>query len=267
MKGKALVIPEDIPSEQTPDLLRHWYLGSLARRYLSVRRFETVTSLVGTGDGKRALDVGCGWGYNLHLLHEAGFDPYGIDIVQNDFFAARRIGEANGYPVTLVGADISRLPFADGTFAAVTAVETFEHIFEPDRPRAAREIARVLAPGGTFVLSTPNYGSLVERGKRMIVRLPVLKSLFPTMCYPVGDVLRNDYHPYSYHKPLHPQELTALLTAAGLRVFSMDAILFITKNVSDRFFQVTRALESVMESLPPIRALASTLIVSAGKDR
>jgi 2-polyprenyl-3-methyl-5-hydroxy-6-metoxy-1,4-benzoquinol methylase len=267
VKGKPLVIPGDIPEEHTPGLLSYWYLGSLARRYLSIRRFEAVTSLVGAGDGKRALDVGCGWGYNLHLLHRAGFDPYGIDIVQNDFFAARRIGEANGHPVTLTGADVSRLPFADRTFAAVTAVETFEHIFEPDRLRAAREIARVLAPGGTFALSTPNYGSLVERGKRIIVRLPVLKSLFPVMCYPVGDVSRNDYHPYSYHKPLHPRELAALLAAAGLRVISMERILFVTKNVPDRLFPVSRALERAMECLSPTRALASTLIVSAGKER
>jgi len=45
------------------------------------------------------------------------------------------------------------LPFADGSFDLVLAYNVIEHL--PDPPRALREIARVLAPGGVFAFKTP----------------------------------------------------------------------------------------------------------------
>ncbi|HSG29099.1 MAG TPA: methyltransferase domain-containing protein, partial [Candidatus Krumholzibacterium sp.] len=198
MKIPEPLIPGDIPEEKVPSLLKNWFLGSRARRYLSRRRFVTVTGMLPVKSGARALDVGCGWGYNLFLLREAGYDPVGIDIVQDDFTAASMIARENGYAIDLVGGDMSSLPFARGRFDAVTAIETMEHVFYPDRMDAVREVARILGPGGDFVFSTPNYYSIVETAKRLIVRFPGLKRLLPTMCYPVGDVSREDYHPYSY---------------------------------------------------------------------
>jgi len=50
-------------------------------------------------------------------------------------------------------ADITRLPFADGTFASATSAETLEHI--PDHDVAVAELARVLVPGGWLVGTVP----------------------------------------------------------------------------------------------------------------
>jgi SAM-dependent methyltransferase len=220
--------------------------------------------LRGTPRG-RALDAGCGWGYNLFLLARAGMEPVGIDIVQNDFLAARRIAEANGYEALLAGADVSALPFAPATFAAVAAVETFEHVYELDRASAAREAWRVLRPGGALAISTPNYYSIVETGKRVIVRWGFLKRCFPTMCYPAGSVRRADYHPYRYHKPAPRGEIVRLLEAAGFRVERVRTIIFIWKNVPDSLFPVARFVESILERAPLVRNLASTLVVLARK--
>lgn len=259
------VIPSGIPDERFPDLLRNWFLGSKARAYLSRRRYFEVTGLLrGTPKG-RALDAGCGWGYNLFLLARGGMSPVGIDIVQNDFFAARKIADANGYAADLAGADISALPFAPETFMAVAAVETFEHIFEPDRAAAAREAWRVLRPGGALAISTPNYYSIVEAGKRAIVRAGFLKRLFPPMCYPAGDVKREEYHPYRYHKPAPRGEIARLLADAGFRVERARTVIFIWKNVPDRLFPLARFVESVLERLPLARELGSTLVLLARK--
>jgi ubiquinone/menaquinone biosynthesis C-methylase UbiE len=269
-RGAALRIPEpripsDIPDGRYPDLLRNWFLGSRSRAYLARRRFQYVTALLAGGAKGRALDAGCGWGYNLFLLAHEGFAPFGIDIVQNDFLAARRIAEANGYRASLAGADLAALPFVADSFAALTAIETFEHVYESDRGLAIREAWRVLAPGGAFALSTPNYASIVETAKRGIVRLPFLKRFFPAMCYPAGDVTREDYHPYRYHKPAPRAEITALLEGAGFRVEVVRAIIFVWKNVPNALFPFARFLESILEHVPLVRRLGSTLVVLARK--
>ena len=259
------VIPTGIPDARVPDLLRNWFLGSRARSYLSRRRYREVTELLRGTPGGRALDAGCGWGYNLFLLAREGMTPVGIDIVQNDFFAARRIASANGYEAELAGADISALPFAAETFEAVTAVETFEHIFEPDRALAAREAWRVLRPGGALAISTPNYHSIVETGKRMIMRMGVLKRLFPAMCYPAGNVRREDYHPYRYHRPAPRGEIARLLEDAGFRVERARTVIFIWKNVPDPLFPLARIVESILERMPLAKELGSTLVLLARK--
>lgn len=265
MSAPELVVPRDIPPDRFPSLLGNWYLGSRARRHLSRRRFETVTGLLGQRRSGRALDVGCGWGYNLYLLNRAGFEAFGIDIVANDFLAARRIAELNGYTAAVTCADVSDLPFPDAVFSAATSVETFEHIYHADRSRAAREIARIMAPGGSVALSTPNYHSLVERGKRFLIEVPILKRLFPAMCYPVGEVSREDYHPYRYHRPVPAAELVRLLEESGFEVTETRTILFVWKNAPDALFPLCRALESVLERIPGIRRLGSTLIILARK--
>ena len=266
MKVPEPIIPKDIPPENFPSLLRNWHLGSKARRHLSRRRFATATGLLGKGAGGRSLDVGCGWGYNLYLLHKAQFEAFGIDIVQNDFPAASQIAKANGYNVNLICADVSNLPFQASTFEAVTAVETFEHIYVPDRRKTIREIARVLTEGGVLALSTPNYSSLIETGKRLLVRLPFLKRLFPSMCYPVGEVRREDYHPYRYHRPEPAGKLRTMLEEGGFTVVEMRRILFVWKNTPNFFFPVCRFIESILEGMPVLYRLGSTLVVYARKN-
>jgi ubiquinone/menaquinone biosynthesis C-methylase UbiE len=248
-----------------PSLLKNWFLGPKAKRWLSRRRFAAVTGALPEGRGERALDVGCGWGYNLFLLGRMGYEPFGIDIVPEDFHAAVRIARANGIAAGLAVADMSGMPFGDGSFAAVTAVETFEHIFHPDRPSALSEAYRVLRPGGAMVISTPNYYSIVETGKRLISILPPLKRIMPGMCYPAGELPRRQYHPYSYHRPSPAREIRALIEAQGFEVVCMRRIIFVLKTVPDALFRISRSVESVMERIPPVRLLAATLVIRADK--
>ncbi len=67
--------------------------------------------------------------------------------------ASRRAARGSGARVLPVVADITALPFREGTFATATTAETLEHI--PDDGRAVRELARVLAPGGLLVGTVP----------------------------------------------------------------------------------------------------------------
>ncbi len=64
-------------------------------------------------------------------------------------------------PALDVVGDAHRLPFASGAFEAIVCTEVFEHLLDP--PAAAREIVRVLKPGGRLVLTTRFCFPLHER--------------------------------------------------------------------------------------------------------
>jgi SAM-dependent methyltransferase len=91
----------------------------------------------------RVLDLGCGIGHSFRLL--APRRTVGLD---------RDAGALAGQERETVVADMRDLPFADGSFASVLAVQSIEHV--PDPERVLAEVVRVLEPGGVAVLVTPN---------------------------------------------------------------------------------------------------------------
>lgn len=105
------------------------------------------------------LDVGCGGGRTVNKLAtnaEKG-KVYGLDYSEESVAATKRtnarwIGAGR---VEVHHGSVSQLPFSDGMFDLVTAVET--HFWWPDLPVGMREIFRVLKPGGTFLLIAEIY--------------------------------------------------------------------------------------------------------------
>jgi SAM-dependent methyltransferase len=91
----------------------------------------------------RLLDLGCGIGHSFPLL--APRETVGIDIDPAALQGQKR--------ETLV-ADMRALPFLAGSFASVLAVQSVEHVPDPDR--VLGEAARVLAPHGVALWVTPN---------------------------------------------------------------------------------------------------------------
>jgi SAM-dependent methyltransferase len=89
------------------------------------------------------LDLGAGAGHSHALL--APRDSVGVD---------RDAGALADQDRETVVADMRELPFPDGAFASVLAVQSIEHV--PDGERVVREAARVLEPAGVAVFVTPN---------------------------------------------------------------------------------------------------------------
>jgi SAM-dependent methyltransferase len=123
-----------------------WYRGMRA----VTRSFAPV--LFARGPGARALDAGCGTGRNLVDL-AAGGPAVGIDVSMKALGFARRRRAA-----PLVCASVQALPFPPASFAAALSRDVLHMV--PDDARAAREISRVLEPGGILGLSTPAFGAL-----------------------------------------------------------------------------------------------------------
>ncbi|MFB6724352.1 class I SAM-dependent methyltransferase [Kribbella sp. NPDC056345] len=99
----------------------------------------------------RVLEAGCGEGYGAELLRTAGSEPvFGLDYEDNTLQHVRRV-----YPqVRVVRGNLVQTAFADASFGLLTSLQTIEHLWE--QPRFVTECARILAPGGIAVLSTPN---------------------------------------------------------------------------------------------------------------
>ncbi|MEZ4600853.1 MAG: class I SAM-dependent methyltransferase [Syntrophotaleaceae bacterium] len=98
--------------------------------------------------GSRVADIGCGIGSTAAYLREKhGLQTFGIDL------SARLLGEAASRHVDLplVRGRAENLPFADGSLAGLTCECVLSLTRDPDR--TLQEFQRVLAPGGTMVLS------------------------------------------------------------------------------------------------------------------
>lgn len=90
--------------------------------------------------GGRVVDVGCGNKPYGSMLGGAVTEYVGVD-------------REGPHATPDVVADASRLPFADGAFDAGVSFQVYEHVSDP---RAClRELARVVRPGGTVLLTVP----------------------------------------------------------------------------------------------------------------
>jgi SAM-dependent methyltransferase len=107
---------------------------------------ERLVARVGAGPGEDVLDVACGTGNAAIPAAEAGARVVGLDLTPELFARAReRAGDA-GVEIEWVEGDAEALPFADASFDVV--LSTFGCMFTPRHQVAARELARVLRPGG-----------------------------------------------------------------------------------------------------------------------
>ncbi len=120
-------------------------------------------SHIHVGDDATILDVGCGGGQTIATLASlAGHGKvYGVDYSDQSVATARALNAERiaAGQVDIRPGTVSALPFPDGTFDLVTAVET--HYYWPDLARDVREVGRVLKPGGQLLIVAETY-----RGRR-----------------------------------------------------------------------------------------------------
>jgi len=108
--------------------------------------------VMGMLDGRNdILDVGCGSGRIIVDLPDA----VGLDIVH------RKLRWLRSHHRMVVRGSADQLPFPDASFQCVVCSEVIEHI--PDQPEVLGEMTRVLRPGGTLILGTPDYSRRLWR--------------------------------------------------------------------------------------------------------
>jgi SAM-dependent methyltransferase len=122
-----------------------WYIG---RRRIISSFVREICSRIKSSRPK-ILDVGCGTGANLVMLGEFG-EAHGIDVSQDALSFCRERGLKN-----VEHGAAEDLPFEDGTFDLVTALDVVEHL--DDDAAGLREFRRVLRPDGRILLFVPAF--------------------------------------------------------------------------------------------------------------
>ena len=154
--------------------------------------------------GRTALDVGCGAGLLAEPLARLGAAVTGIDAAPENIAVAHDHAAAGRLSINYRAGGIEATGRA--RFDLVTCLEVIEHVV--DREAFVAGLAGALAPGGLLVMSTPN-------------RTPLSRLALIGIAEGTGRIPRGTH---DWDAFLTPDELTALLVAAGLRVIDTTGL-------------------------------------------
>lgn len=113
--------------------------------------------------GKRVLDIACGVGYGSSLMATNGAsEVHGVDILPSNVeYASKRYGTDS---LDFIAGDINTYK-GSAAYEVITCFETIEHV--PDHRTALANLFRLIAPGGTLLISSPNRPVTSPRAKRI----------------------------------------------------------------------------------------------------
>jgi SAM-dependent methyltransferase len=161
------------------------------------------------------LELGCGDGILMERLSKDGATQLkGTTFRDRDDDYIRQ-REHPAYLRVDTGIDLNRaLPYPDASFDVVYSTEVIEHV-EGHR-NVVSEAARVLRPGGWFVLTTPNLHRIVSRVNFALSGVHLTKQALIPWTYPLGRM--EEFHHRCVDFPL----LHWLLWNSGMRVIELS---------------------------------------------
>jgi SAM-dependent methyltransferase len=124
-------------------------------------RLDALHELADPQPGDRIVDLGCAAGALTDFFSGFGATVTGVDASPQAIAKARSL-----FPqLQFVEADVRGLPFAEDSFDKAVAGDLAEHLDEETFRAMLRELRRVLVPGGTLSIYTPNPRHPIERLK------------------------------------------------------------------------------------------------------
>jgi ubiquinone/menaquinone biosynthesis C-methylase UbiE len=135
------------------------YFAELERMRYAREPFIPDFARFASARGKRVLEVGVGAGTDFLRFVRSGAEAHGVDLTEAAVNMVKRRLDLEGLRADVRQCDAERLPFPDGFFDVVYSWGVIHHT--PDTARAAREIVRVLAPGGRACVMLYHRRSLV----------------------------------------------------------------------------------------------------------
>ena len=143
---------------------------------VKARSMEALFGLLDRTKPARIVDLGCGTGWLAHHLARRGSDVFAVDIVRSEAVGLKA-AEAflrNGPPFERIWGELEHPPFQTSCIDAVICNASLH--YTPDLEGTLREAARILRPGGLFVVMNspvhhdPDSASRAEQGFRRKLR-------------------------------------------------------------------------------------------------
>ena len=145
--------------------------SELQRNLHELRQRDFMMYELGDVEGKKLLDVGCGAGEYLRTTAKMGASYSGGQDLDDKAVSRGRLAfEKEGIDGKLVVGDCQKLDFPDNFFDIAFSSDFFEHISLEVKENVVSEVCRVLKPGGSFIIKTPNltYLRIVINLKRIL---------------------------------------------------------------------------------------------------
>ena len=231
-------------------------------------RRQTALAYLGSPEG-RVLDIGCGPG-NVALEIDTSKRVIATDFALPMLRTAQASARKRNGTLDLIASDATALPFSGESVESIIVLGLLEYITQPSD--LLDEIHRVLEPGGTFVLSSPN-----ARSHFIIIddALKNLKNLFTQDLLPSGlrkrlkSLMGKTDEPYFTHKRhrFSPAEIRHQLIELGFEItdttfhtFGFGVLNRVRLNLS-----LCRKLESWAPAHPNLEKLGWTIVLKAKK--
>ena len=135
------------------DFTKNIFFRSIKR---SKRKFgvtKQIGKIVKKYSHGKCLDAGCGTGEYFNLFNSK--EIIGLDLTQ-EYLDKINTGKFLEKKISLIKADIRKIPFNDNYFDFILCSEVFEYIPEEDTNNTLNELERVSSKNGVIVISVPN---------------------------------------------------------------------------------------------------------------
>jgi len=224
--------------------------------YYHRRELEASEKWIAIMRPQTTLDAGCGPGRHSVQIVSRGHDVVSLDVSRRMLShlmkeAARSSGPSSIRPVQ---GDIKRLPLPSNFFDLVVCMEVIEHFprYPDDFRIAARELARVIKPGGVLILEFPlRLHSLLRRLPRstvswsQVVRAQWRSSAVPTL---------------TYQRRFSRVAVERIIEQVGLRVVERTFVRVIPSGYVD-WFPGLENVDRLIEKIPVVNACAREAVL------
>ncbi|QQG40207.1 MAG: class I SAM-dependent methyltransferase [Candidatus Aenigmatarchaeota archaeon] len=109
-------------------------------------------------NGRRFLDVGASFGFEVLKRESEGYDAYGLEINAENALKATRLSKKYGRELMMVIGDAQNMPFRDGAFDSVHCRHVIEHV--PDDAGVIEGMKAALKKDGIMEVVVPNLRNL-----------------------------------------------------------------------------------------------------------
>lgn len=165
--------------------------------------------------GATVLDAGGAFGGDILPFAASGARALVTDWLDHDFHALIRFAQEQGLTLGAFPADSMQLPLPDACIELVLSLDVVEHL--PDPARFAREVARILKPGGMAFVTTPPRWRFLRRDPHYGV--PLLHGLPHAWREPVARHIFGARYPY----PVYRIYASADAATAHFRAYGLHA--------------------------------------------